>query len=147
MTADPWSMDYGMVHTGGKRDSRVWGIRQFRQLSSVQSGYRKSRTDLNLLVRCPSIRPAVWQDWHVGEFFSFMGSQRYAQTHLVSNRDSMQYACIRYGGRGVILLLPQSTQSTRTPEWAVGSFPGFCSVSSTGKAFPANDSFGIAVMV
>lgn len=51
------------------------------------------------------------------------------------------------GAEGCSLLLSQSTQSARAPEWAVGSFPGFCSVPSTGKAFPANDSFGIAVMV
>jgi len=147
MAADPWSMDYGMVHTGRKRNSRLWGNRQLRQLSRVQSGYRESRTDLNLLVRCPSIPTAVWQNWHVGDFFSLPKTPKMHKPTWcrIETLCSMHV----YGMEAERLLLSSSqlTQFARTPEWTVGSFPGFCSVSSTGKAFPANDSFGIAVMV
>lgn len=50
-------------------------------------------------------------------------------------------------GLSSIAVVAVNSIRARTPEWTVGSFPGFCSVSSTGKAFPANDSFGIVVMV
>lgn len=96
-------MDHGMVHIGGKRDSRVWENRQLRQLSRVQSGYCKSRTDLNLLVRCPSTRPAVWQDWHVGFFFSSSRTPATCTNRLgVESRLNAVCMCTVWGPRVVL---------------------------------------------
>lgn len=49
-------------------------------------------------------------------FFFFIRDPSDAHTHLVSNRDSMQYACVRYGGRGVVLCCCRSQLNPREPQ-------------------------------
>ena len=69
-------------------------------------------------------------------FFFFAQDPKDAQTHLVSNRDSMQYACVRYGGREVVVVVVAVDSIRKNPRVDRGELPRFLLRVFHRKGFP-----------
>lgn len=149
MAGDPWSVNYGMVHTGENGIPEYGGAGSSANCLEYRAGIAESDRSESLGQVPFAPASAVWQNWHVGEFSLFQDPND-ARTALVSSRDSavcMHVYRVCIGAEVCFLSLSWLTQFPRTLEWTVGSYPGFCSVSSTGTTIPANDILGMAVVV